>query len=96
MAFALLFSSAFLLTAAVIFAVWFGTTEPWWRHPFGQSVMVLTLGVIVLSALGLLRTVLGEDYTWRDELVVLGRFLVAAGIIQRLAVLGRAQRNDPR
>ncbi|WKN47161.1 hypothetical protein [Nocardioides sp. Arc9.136] len=96
MAVALLFSSAFLLTAAVIFAVWFGFTEPWWRHPFGQSVMVLTLGIIVLSGLGLVRTIFGADYPLRDELVLVGRFLVAIGIIQRLAVLGRAQHADRR
>lgn len=68
--------------------------EPWTRHPFGQSVMVLTVGVLLLAGLGLAVYVLGPDYPGREYAVLTGRLLVAAAMGQRLYVLVRERRKD--
>lgn len=86
-------SATLLLTATLAFLIVFAR-EPWARHPFGQSVMVLTLGVVVLASQSILTYALGQDYAARVPLVVAGRALVAAGILQRLWVLVRLRRAD--
>lgn len=88
-------SSIGLLVVAVVFLVIF-MLEPWWRHQFGRSVMVMTAGIILLSTLGLLTYILGPDYPGREQLVVLGRLAIAIAIVQRTAVLVRERRRDRR
>jgi hypothetical protein len=40
--------------------------QPWWRHPFGQSVMLLAAGLWLYEAATVLRQWLGADYAGRD------------------------------
>lgn len=82
-----------VMTAAFLLAFVF---EPWIRHPFGQSVLVLTVGVLLLASLGLAVYVLGPDYRFREQAVLVGRLLVAAAMGQRLWVLLRERRKDQR
>ncbi len=86
-------TSAVLFTLAVTFGLYFGVNEPWRRHAFGRSVMTMTVGVAVLSGLGLLRHIFGDDYALRETLIVVGRLMVAAAIVSRFVVLVREQRK---
>lgn len=86
-------SSIALLVVTLAFFVCF-LREPWTRHPFGQSVMVLTIGVGLLATLGLLVYALGPEYPGREVLVFTGRVLITIGMAQRLVVLVREQRRD--
>lgn len=68
--------------------------EPWWRHPFGQSVMTLSVALWMLTSLGILRIQFGEDYAARPYLLGGGRLLVVLAMSQRVFVLLREQRAD--
>jgi NO-binding membrane sensor protein with MHYT domain len=68
--------------------------EPWWRHPFGQSVMVLTIAILIFQALAIARTFLGPDYWGREWFLGVGRAFVLVSISQRLWVLFRERRRD--
>lgn len=81
------------LTVVTIFIAIFAR-EPWRRSAFGQSVMTLAVAVWLFSLLGVLLTVLGEDYRFREEIRTVGRLLVFAAMVQRLIVLVRARRAD--
>lgn len=86
-------SSILLIAVAMVFLLLF-LREPWWRHPFGRSVMVMTGGILLLSGLGLLTYLFGPDYAAREPLVVLGRLVIAVAIVQRTAVLIHERRKD--
>ena len=68
--------------------------EPWTKHPFGQSVMVLSVGVLLLSCLGLAVYIFGPNYPGREYAVLTGRLLITVAMGQRLVVLIRARRKD--
>ena len=87
-------TSLLLFCSAVTFGLWFGLTEPWRKHAFGRSVMWMTAGVAILSGLGLLRHIFGDDYAARETLIVVGRLMVTGAILSRFAVLVREQRKD--
>ena len=87
-------SAALLFVVAVGFALYFARERVWWKTPFGRSVMVLTLGIIVLSGQGLAYQILGPHYPGRVWYVIGGRFLVAGALLQRAVVLLRARRAD--
>ncbi|KRB73088.1 hypothetical protein ASE01_20140 [Nocardioides sp. Root190] len=86
-------SSVLVLAVTGAFLLVF-VREPWIRHPFGQSVLVLTLGVLLLAGLGLAVYVLGPDYPGREYAVLTGRLLIATAMAQRLVVLIRERRKD--
>ena len=86
-------TSAALFILSVAFGLYFGVTEPWRKHAFGRSVMTMTVGVAVLSGLGLLRHMFGDDYALRETLIVVGRLLVTVAILSRFVVLVREQRD---
>lgn len=87
-------SSAALVAALTLIFIVVFWREPWRKHPFGQSVMVLSFGILLLSCLGLAVYIWGPDYRFREVAVVGGRTLIAVGMAQRLLVLVRAQRRD--
>lgn len=91
---AILTGSSIALIAVVLVFLALFLREPWWRHQFGQSVTVLTAGILLLSVLGLLTYVLGPDYWLREPLVVAGRLVIAGAIVQRTVVLVRERRRD--
>ena len=74
-------TSLLLFCSAVAFGLWFGFTEPWRKHAFGRSVMTMTVGVAILSGLGLLRHIFGDDYAARETLIVVGRLMVTGAIL---------------
>lgn len=86
-------SAALLVVVALLFLLVFAT-EPWTKHPFGQSVMVLTVGILVLGCQSIITYTLGQDYAAREPLVVTGRLLVTVGIGQRLVVLLKLRHAD--
>lgn len=91
---ALLFISAAALVLVVGWFLYVFRSEPWIRQPFGQSVMTLSIGLLLLSAMSLLVYAFGPEYPGRDWLVVVGRALIIASIVQRTVILIRLQRAD--
>ncbi len=86
-------SAGLLAIVTTLFLLVFAR-EPWTKHPFGQSVMVLSIGVLLLSCLGLAVYIFGPDYPGREYAVLTGRLLITVAMGQRLVVLLRARRKD--
>lgn len=86
-------SAGLLAIVTTLFLLVF-VLEPWTKHPFGQSVMVLSIGVLLLSCLGLAVYIFGPDYPGREYAVLTGRLLITVAMGQRLVVLLRARRKD--
>ena len=77
------------LTFIVLFA-----REPWRKTIFGRSIMTLAAALALFSLLGVLVTFLGEDYSLRNEVRMVGRLLILLAMSSRLLVLWRLQRSS--
>lgn len=87
--------SVLITVVTVLFVATFAR-EPWWRHPFGQSVMALAVAILIFQVLSLLRQFFGAEYWGREWALGFGRTLVLVAISQRLWVLLRMRRRDHR
>lgn len=68
--------------------------EPWWRAPFGRSVMVLSGGLWLYSGTAVLHIIGGSDYPGRALVVIGALSLVDLAMVSRTLVVLRAQRRN--
>ena len=87
-------SAVLLFAAAAVFVAYFAREFLWWRTPMGRSLMAMGVGVVMLSSQGFAFQVVGPDCPFRSEVVIGGRLLVSAALIQHTFALYRARRSD--
>lgn len=86
--------AASTLVASLVFIALF-SREKWWRHPFGQSVMIFAVGIFLHALAATLRQAFGLDYTGRTTMRVTAQGFLLFAMLQRTYVLVREQRRDP-
>lgn len=85
--------AASTLVASLVFIVFFAR-EKWWRHPFGQSVMIFAVGIFLHALAATLRQFLGLDYAGRSAMRITAQGFLLFAMLQRTYVLVREQRRD--
>ena len=78
-----------LLVTTIFIALF--AREPWLRARFGQSVMVLSIGLWLFALTSTLRNWLGDDYAGRNAVRVGAQSLTLVAMLIRTVVLARAQ-----
>lgn len=76
--------SAFIVTYAV--------GLPWWRSPYGRSIMAMKVAVLLIAVGGLLRR--SDLHDMADALLTLGWPAVALVMVWRLIMLRRDVRRS--
>jgi len=83
------------LLVASVFIVGF-LRDPWWRSQFGQSVMVMAIGLWLFALQTVLVQYLGPDYPHRQAVRIFAQSLIPLALTQRTWVLLHAQWRDRR
>lgn len=84
-------STAVLIASTVFIAIF--AREPWWRAPFGRSVMTMAAGIWLFAIIATLRQWLGPDYRGREIVRDSAQTLVLLAMVERIVVLVRARRR---
>lgn len=87
-------STAVLIASTIFIAIF--SREPWWRAPFGRSVMTMAVGIWIFAAIASVRQWLGPDYPGREVVRDSAQALVLLAMVERTVVLIRARRRDKR
>lgn len=85
--------AASTLVASLVFIAFFAR-EKWWRHPFGQSVMIFAVGIFLHALAATLRQFFGADYPGRSAMRVTAQGFLLFAMLQRTYVLVRLQWRD--
>lgn len=82
-------ATATLVVASLFIALF--AREPWWKQPFGQSVMIMGCAIWLHALAATLRQWLGLDYPGRDLIRGFAQAGLLFAMAQRLVVLWRAR-----
>lgn len=83
----LLIIAIFICATAFIIVLGLDRRGAWRYSTFGWSLMIMTVGIWLFTALSLTRRILGTDYMFRDTIRTIAFAAILFGIASRLWVL---------
>jgi len=83
-----------LWLGSLVFVLYYGVFESWWRSWFGRSLLTMGLGMLIFSSMALLQIRLGSEYPFRSTLRLIGYALLVVAMWSRVYVLWRSRRAD--
>lgn len=87
--------AAATLPVALLF-IWRYSRDLWWRTPFGWSVMLIAVAVVLYSLSSILFRLFGPEYFGRPLLLPLSAAATFVAMLLRTLVLWQVQKYDRR